>query len=362
MSTDRGRPPAGSGADLPPGFRARPEAGVHESGWPHVIVGERDGGNMVLVPGATFAMGSDRGDSNSGPAHLVQLSTYYIDQHEVTNRQFRKFLDDTRYHGLPPGKWLTDPKMSTAPDDAPALFVSYQDAEEFALWALKRLPSEAQWEFAARSADNRRHPWGDEPARWSRPRRLQQIDIVMSFPQDVSPFGVFDLAGNAVEWVRDWYDPAYYSRLRDKTTLDPTGPPTKRQGIQRVVKGTSKDWMMYARQGMDTDRRSSSVGFRCSLAVEGGRGLGHHQPASRQTRDACAPAGADRVEGGGGNVPVLSGPSTRVRATAASPRGTTGSSARCSPDSRGPDASPGGCGPSRCCTTGIGRAARRRSG
>ena len=237
------------GRMLPPGFTAKPEAGLHESGWPMVIVGERDNATMVLVPGGTFSMGSDQGDPWARPAHFVQLSTYYIDQHEVTNRQFRTFLDDTHYHGQPPGKWLTDPKMRALADDAPAVFVSYQDAEEYAIWALKRLPTEAQWEMAARSVDGRRYPWGDEQVRWSRPRKLQQIDPVMAFPEDVSPYGVFDLAGNAVEWVRDWYDPAYYARLRDKTTLDPTGPPTKRHGIQRVVKGSSKEWLMSAARG-----------------------------------------------------------------------------------------------------------------
>ena len=75
----------------------------------------------------------------------------------------------------------------------------------------------------------------------------------MSFPEDVSPYGVFDMAGNAVEWVRDWYDPTYFHKLRDKTTDDPTGPPAKRQGIQRVVKGDSKDWLVFDRQGVDSD-------------------------------------------------------------------------------------------------------------
>jgi formylglycine-generating enzyme required for sulfatase activity len=287
---------------LPPGFKARPEAGFHESGWPMVIVGERDGGAMVLVPGGSFTMGSDQGDPWNQPAHSVRLSTYYIDQHEVTNRQFRTFLDDTHYQGQPPGKWLTDPKMKALADDAPAIFVSYQDAEEFALWALKRLPTEAQWEMAARSLDGRRHPWGHEPIRWSQPRRHQQINRVMNFPEDVSPYGVFDLAGNAVEWVRDWYDPAYYSRLRDTTTLDPTGPPTKRQGIKRVVKGTSKDWLMYTREGMDSDRRAAYVSFRCSLAVEGGEASAviAPRPPKPTTPQPGVPAPG---QGGGNDIP-----------------------------------------------------------
>jgi formylglycine-generating enzyme required for sulfatase activity len=267
-----------------------------------VLVGERDNAVMVLVPGGTFTMGADGAEANSRPAHTVQLSTYYIDQHEVTNRQFRAFLDDTHYRGQPPGKWLTDPKMKAMPDDAPVVQVSYQDAEEYAIWALKRLPTEAQWEMAARSADGRRSPWGDEPPRWSRPRKLQQIERVMACPEDVSPFGVFDMAGNAVEWVRDWYDPEYYARLRDKTTLDPTGPPTKRHGIQRVAKGVSRDWLMFARQGMDTDRRLPYVGFRCTLAVEGGEASAVITPHPDQPK-TNQPGNPPPGQGGGNDVP-----------------------------------------------------------
>jgi formylglycine-generating enzyme required for sulfatase activity len=291
------------GRTLPPGFKDKPEAGRHESGWPLVIVGERDGGTMVLVPGGTFTMGSDSGDPWNGPAHPVRLSTYYIDQHEVTNRQFRTFLEESEYRGHPPGKWLTDEKQRSLPDAAPAVFVSYQDAEAYAIWALKRLPTEAQWEFAARSTDGRRYPWGDQPVRWSRPRKFQQIDLVMSFPDDVSFYGVHDLAGNAMEWVRDWYDPRYFDRTRDKTTEDPTGPPNKKQGIQRVVKGGSKEWLVFARQGMDSDRRLPYVGFRCSLAVEGGEAsaiIAPHPPKPAPPQPGTPPPGGQAP---GGDVP-----------------------------------------------------------
>jgi hypothetical protein len=302
---DRGTPaPRGRVArTLPPGFKARPEAGLHESGWPLVIVGDRDGGTMVLVPGGTFMMGSDSGDPWNGPAHSVRLSTYYIDQHEVTNRQFRTFLEDARYHGHPPGKWLTDEKQRSLPDAAPAVFVSYQDAEAYAIWALKRLPTEAQWEMAARSLDGRRYPWGDQPVRWSHPRKFQQVDLVGSYPEDVSPYGVQDLAGNAMEWVRDWYDPRYFDRMRDKTTEDPSGPPGKRQGIQRTVKGGSKDWLVFTRQGMDSDRRLPYVGFRCSLAVEGGEASAIIAP--HPEKPATPPPGTPPPGGQapGGNVP-----------------------------------------------------------
>ena len=288
---------------LPPGFKARDEAGYHESGWPLVIVGDRDGGRMVLVPGGTFLMGSDSGDPRNRPAHSVRLSTYYIDRAEITNGQFRTFLKDTDYHGQPPGKWLTDEKLRSLPDAAPAVYVSYHDAEAYAIWALKRLPTEAQWEMAARSADGRRYPWGDEPVRWSRPRTFHQIDPAMSFVEDVSPFGAFDMAGNAIEWVRDWYDPRYFYTLRNQTTEDPTGPPTKRHGIQRVVRGGSKDWLVVDRNGMDSDRRLPYLGFRCSLAVEGGEASAGIVPHT--TKPETPKPGTPPVPGqaSGGDIP-----------------------------------------------------------
>ncbi len=155
---------------LPQGFQANLQAGVHESGWPLVVVGDRDGAPMVLVPGGTFTMGSNEGQAPEKPAHSVRLSTFYIDQHEVSNRQFRIFLGESRYHGQPPGKWLTDQQARSEPETMPVTHVSFHDANAFAAWAGKEMPTEAQWEMAARSPDGRRSPWGDEPAKWSRPR------------------------------------------------------------------------------------------------------------------------------------------------------------------------------------------------
>lgn len=285
---------------LPPGFRAKPEAGLHESGWPLAIEGERDNVAMVLVPGTTFMMGSDSGKPEDGPAHAVHVSTFYIDNLEVTNGQFRTFLRETRYRGQPPGKWLTDDKMRSMPDRAPAVYVSYHDAEAYAMWALKRLPTEAQWELAARTTDGRRHPWGDQPPQWSRPRKFHQVDIVGSFPQDISAYGVFDMAGNVEEWVRDWYDPRFYRSLRGKTTDDPTGPPTKRQGIQRTVRGGSRDWLIFDRMGENADRRLPYLGFRCTLAVEGGEASAAIAPHDDKPQAPKPPMNAPDV---GGAVP-----------------------------------------------------------
>ena len=192
---------------LPHGFAAKAESGLHESGWPRMIVGERDGAPMVLVPGGTFTMGSDSGEPLERPAHTVRLSTYYIDQYEVTAERFRIFVDKTQSLAQPTGKRQTDEKQGDKASGEPAVFVSYRDAENFAIWAGKRLPTEAQWEMAARSTEGHRYPWGNEPINWSRPREFHQIDPVGSYPQDVSTYGVFDMAGNVEEWTRDRFDP-----------------------------------------------------------------------------------------------------------------------------------------------------------
>jgi len=253
---------------LPSGFQAMIEAGVHESGWPLVIVGSRDGAPMVLIPAGTFTMGSNDGLPAESPAHQVRLSAYYIEQHEVTNKQFRIFLGESHYRGQPPGKWLTDDTARAEDPNLPVVMVSAHDAKAFAEWAGKQLPTEAQWELAARTTESRRYPWGDEPAQWSRPRTYGQIDPVMTFPGDASPYGVFDLAANVEEWTKDWFDSKYYRSLADRTTDNPTGPSTRSRAAQLVVKGGSKTFSVSNRQGVPPEMRLSRLGFRCVLAVE----------------------------------------------------------------------------------------------
>jgi formylglycine-generating enzyme required for sulfatase activity len=280
---------------LPKGFRPRPGADVHGSGWPLEIVGDRDGAPMVLVPGGTFVQGRDDAEPGEGPLHRVALGTYYIDRHEVTVRQFNLFQKEvgkrterTRALEKLPAQTPLD-----AEDDRPVVMVTARDAADYAEWAGKRMPTEAQWEAAARTPDGRIFPWGPEPPAWSRPRSPRQIDPVMSFPLDVSPYGVFDLAGNAWEWTKDWYDARFYQQFRTASADNPTGPATKPRSLQLVVKGTAKDWTASKREGIKFDTRLPYLGFRCVLQVEGpGNSLEPPPSAAQPGQAAPVPAGA----------------------------------------------------------------------
>ncbi|MGC8639380.1 MAG: SUMF1/EgtB/PvdO family nonheme iron enzyme [Isosphaeraceae bacterium] len=256
---------------LPEGFTASAEAGVHSSGWPLVIIGKRDGAPMMLVPGGTFLVGNDNGPPAEGPAHQVRLSTYYIDQHEVTVRQFQLFLSETHYRGQPAhnANWTEDFRKNPS-ESLPMVMVNARDAQAYADWALKKLPTEAQWEAAARGGDGRLFPWGSDPKAISRPTGDWKLQPVKATPGDVSPFGVFDMGGNVLEWTRDWYDSRYYHRLPVDGADNPTGPATKPRSLEYVVKGDRKRGSAASRQGIMLEKRLTYVGFRCVLPVPDG--------------------------------------------------------------------------------------------
>jgi formylglycine-generating enzyme required for sulfatase activity len=251
---------------LPDGFSAGSGAGLHSSGWPLVIVGKRDGAPMMLVPGGTFTMGNDRGTPAEAPAHKVRLSSYYIDQHEVTVRQFQLFLAETHHHGQPPRSWSEDFRKNPS-ESLPMVMVNARDAQAYADWAQKKLPTEAQWEMAARSTDGRLYPWGADPAVGARIRAASQLEPVKSLSADVSPYGVYDLGGSVLEWTKDWYDSKYYRQLSRGKVDNPTGPQARPKSLELVVKGDRKTGSASSRQGINLDKRLTYVGFRCVLPV-----------------------------------------------------------------------------------------------
>lgn len=307
---------------------------------------------MVFIPGGSFVMGGDSlwGRSDEFPRHEVKVSSFYIDKHEVTNAQFRAFVEATGYittaerkpdweelkKQLPVGtprpadsllvaaslvfsppkhlvsldnsaswwKWEPGadwrhpegPKSNIqGKDNYPVVQVSWDDAVAYAKWAGKRLPTEAEWEYAARGGKPKSiYPWGNQPIdkgelkanSWqghfpnenSEKDKYYRAAPVMSFPPN--GFGLYDMAGNIWEWCNDWYRSDYYSTCaKQKIVTDPQGPPDSFDpdepfAQKRVVRGGSflctdqycSGFRVAARMKTSWDTSLEHTGFRCVVA------------------------------------------------------------------------------------------------
>jgi formylglycine-generating enzyme required for sulfatase activity len=306
---------------------------------------------MVWVPGGEFVMGTDSelGWPDERPAHRVRVDGFWMDEHEVTNAEFRAFVESTGYVTTaerpptaeevlaqsPPGTPAPDPALLVpgslvfhppsgrvdlrdfslwwrwtpganwrhpegpgsqlaGRDDHPVVHVSWADAEAYARWAGKRLPTEAEWERASRGGlDGRPYVWGDEPFAAARPQaNIWQGEFplentaadghartapVRSFPPNA--FGLYDMAGNVWEWCADWYRrDLYRERSGQGVAVNPVGPdrshdPRHPFTALRVQRGGSflcsdsycSRYRPSARHGCSPDTGMSHVGFRCVL-------------------------------------------------------------------------------------------------
>ncbi len=185
---------------------------------------------MILIPKGEFLMGSNEVDKeakalqygsskpwyvNERPMRKVFLDDFYIDKVEVTNRKYKEFVDATGHR--PPANW----KNGTYPPglgDHPVTFVSWSDAKEYCEWLGKRLPTEAEWEKAARGTEGLRFPWGNEydPKKLNAMGDYGGTTPVGMFPEGASPYGVLDMAGNVQEWTADWYKPYPGNDFKDE--------------------------------------------------------------------------------------------------------------------------------------------------
>lgn len=231
-----------------------------------------DGAPMVLVSAGEFWMGSPdgEGEGDEHPRHRVYLDGFYLDQYEVTTSRFSKFLHERKMPA--PQSWSEQAHQFHG--NKPVVGVDWNDAVAYCSWAGKRLPTEAEWEKAARGTDQRVYPWGNDApnerrANFNRGFDFQDYGVltdVGSFEQGKSPYGVYDMAGNVWEWTADWYDENYYGKSPSR---NPTGPSS---GKYRVVRGGScYHAPFYVRSAYRTwntpTYRYDNVGFRCAQDV-----------------------------------------------------------------------------------------------
>ncbi|ULA64294.1 MAG: FGE-sulfatase domain-containing protein [Nitrospira sp.] len=238
---------------------------------PAEIVG-KDGAPMVLVPAGEFTMGSDKGDDDESPVHRVYVDTLYLDKFEVTNGRFAKFVEAIQSE--PP--WgFSDKDTPVVHADRPVRWVSWMDAMGYCLWADKRLPTEAEWEKAARGTDGRIYPWGNEaPTPTHAVFGLKEgggetVSPIGNRDKGKSVYGVHDLAGNLYEWVMDWYAEDFYANFAKSPAINPRGPS---EGTAKVQRGGSYINNLYRlrssfRTKGDPTEQDPNVGFRCAQDV-----------------------------------------------------------------------------------------------
>ena len=201
-------------------------------------VWEKDGAVMVYVPAGAFPMGTEDGEYDEKPVHEVWLDAYYIDKYEVTWGQWKisGLPYETQQFSRHP---VPDPPDWGIVDTMPILNVSWINAKKYVEWAGKRLPTEAEWEKAARGTDGRRYPWGDEPPDFDRaiwkdhPIALRSTGDVDCCAAGASPYGVHNMAGNVYEWCEDVYKKNFYAQSprENPVQLDES------EGRYRVLRG-----------------------------------------------------------------------------------------------------------------------------
>jgi formylglycine-generating enzyme required for sulfatase activity len=240
---------------------------------------------MVFVPAGPFVRGSSNGESDEAPPATITLDTFYIDKHQVTNARYVDFLNSENILPDAPqlGLWVDMDDKDTMIEfrdnewgfkdgkaDYPMVEVSWAGADAYCRWREAKLPTEAEWEKAARGVDGRAYPWGNQDPSCdyaNMPGCGSPLEQVHTMEKGKSPYGAHHMAGNVWEWVNDWYDEAYYA---DAPGHDPPGPLT---GEARVLRGgaasdTTSDMRAANRHSEDPAKTHGNVGFRCARSIE----------------------------------------------------------------------------------------------
>ena len=249
-----------------------------------------DGAEMIYVPGGEFLMGSTDADrkaeADEKPAHTVYLDAFWIDKTEVTNTQYVQFLNALgEYRGTCGGHDCVETTVEDKDshilhqegryvvesgfEDHPVIEMTWYGAQAYCEWAGVRLPTEAEWEKAARGVDGRLYPWGNDAPDCGRAQYADCSGMTVpvgSKPTGPSPYGVLDMAGNVWEWVSDWYDPAFYG---SSPARNPQGPDS---GERKVFRGGSWGYLPKFIRTTERARNRPSyagfnIGFRCGASV-----------------------------------------------------------------------------------------------
>ena len=250
------------------------------------------GVDMVLVPAGEFIMGRDPNEEladcqefrndcglswlgSLGPEHQVYLDSFYMDKYEVTNAHYRNCVDagECQQPEMISSYTRSDYFENPEFDDYPVIYVTWKMANAFCEWREARLPTEAEWEKAARGTDGRTFPWGEGQVGCDYANLAQMCKgdttKVGSFLRDVSPYGVYDMAGNVTEWVADWYSENYYEISPFENPLGPEA------GEERVVRGsfwinskiTQQEGKIFYRDAPWVKPVYPALGFRCTKNV-----------------------------------------------------------------------------------------------
>ena len=234
-------------------------------------ISEKDGATLLYVPAGEFAMGATDQDAlasnDEKPPHPVTLDAFWIDQTEVTNAMYAKCVNAG--HCKPPIN--TDHFINQAYANHPVVSVDWSQASAYCAWTERRLPTEAEWEKAARGTDGRIYPWGNEAPNSSLLNyndAVKDTTAVGQYPNGKSPYGAYDMAGNVWEWINDWYGETYY---QSSPASNPVGPASSTYRVFRGGAWNNNDYFVRSanRGWVDPASTGYFIGFRCAQSATG---------------------------------------------------------------------------------------------